>query len=224
MMSPVSLRLGPAGAPRHAAGRTWVRGLALGLSFGLLAGSACVEQAEEKPTAEDVEFIKKNVLTSATSAVPGERRPRRQGRLPGHGRLDEPGRAGQRRQADPLLEGGLAARTGLADVRAHQRAGRPAGLHQLGSPPRARQVPGGPVEGRARSSATSTPTACPSTWPHDKMEVYVGLWRGAERMIIKSGAKDGTGRSAGGQHPGGQQGGAGGGRPSATWSARSARA
>ena len=34
----------------------------------------------------------------------------------------------------------------------------------------------------------------PPTWAHDKMKVYVGIWRGNERMPVLSGEKDPEGR------------------------------
>ena len=84
---------------------------------------ACVEQDDDKPTAEDMEAAKENILTTApTPQVPGQRRPGRQGHLPRPRRRPAPGRARQGRQADPLLEGDRAARRGLEDV--HPPRGR----------------------------------------------------------------------------------------------------
>ena len=41
-----------------------LRTLSLTVLGGLLAGAACVEQTDEKPTAEDMEFVKKNLLSA----------------------------------------------------------------------------------------------------------------------------------------------------------------
>ena len=80
---------------------------ALGLAGCLLGAGACVEQTDDKPTDEDMEVIKKNLL----AAPPAPKFPVNadlDGKVTYLG-LDasaEPDRAGQRVQADPLLEGG----------------------------------------------------------------------------------------------------------------------
>jgi hypothetical protein len=38
------------------------------------------------------------------------------------------------------------------------------------------------------------PVRLPESWPHDKMTVYVGLWRGQDRLKVKSGPQDGQNR------------------------------
>ena len=58
------------------------------------------------------------------------------------------------------------------------------------------------------------------TWPHDKMLVYVGIWRGNERMAVKTGTKDDGGRLLAAAIPVAADRPPGDGRPSATSPAR----
>jgi hypothetical protein len=189
MMSPVSLRSGAAVASRHTPPRrVWFCSLAV----GLLVSSACVEQAEEKPTTEDLDFIKKNILTSANP------------QFQVNGDLD--GKViylGMDASMNPVEPGRDLKLTHFWKVISPPGPGWRMFVHVNG--------PNGqgfinwdhhPVRGKypvaqwkageiIRDEHTNR---LPVTWPHDKVEVYVGLWRGAERMAIKSGPKDSGGR------------------------------
>jgi hypothetical protein len=186
MMSRVSGRCFATSALRHAAAGA----LLLGLS---VAPSACVEQAEEKPTPEDMEFIKKNVLTTAPTP-----------QFPVNGDLD--GKVvylGMDATLNPVEPGKDIKLTHYWKVISPPGPGWRMFVHING--------PGNqgfinwdhhPVRGKypvaqwkageiIRDEHTNR---LPVTWPHDQMQVYVGLWRGGERMNIKSGPKDSTGR------------------------------
>jgi hypothetical protein len=188
MMSRFSPPFGPAGASRHAAGRV----LALGAALGLL-GAACVEQAEEKPTPEDLEFIKKNVLTTAPTP-----------QFPVNGDID--GKIvylGLDVSTNPVEPGKDVKLTHYWKVVSPPGAGWRMFVHINGPnnqgfinwdhhPVRGKYPVAQWKAGEIIRDEHSN--RLPVTWPHDKMLVYVGLWRGAERMKINSGSNDGTGR------------------------------
>ena len=127
--------------------------------------AACVEQDDEKPTAEDMAVAKQNILTTApTPPLPGQRRSRRQGRLPGARRRSRPDRAGQGRHAHPLLEAGRGARRGVEDVHP-PRGAEPPELHQRRPRAGKGQVPGQRRGSRETSFATSAHrAACRPDW------------------------------------------------------------
>ena len=83
---------------------------------------ACVEQDDDKPTAEDMAVAKQNILTTPPTpkyAVNADL----DGKIVylGPRRRPRPDRAGQGRHADALLEARVAARPGLEDIHAPQR-------------------------------------------------------------------------------------------------------
>ncbi len=149
---------------------------------------ACVEQDEEKPTAEDLATAKQNILTTPpTPQYAGQRRPRRQAGLPRSGRRPRSDRAGQGRHADALLEAGLVAGAGLEDVHAPQRR-RQQELHQRRSRAREGQVPGQRVEdGRDHPRPAHRS-------PAGRLGGAVG--RGLRRPVARGDAHDGQGRPA----------------------------
>jgi hypothetical protein len=186
MMSRVSCRFWAAGALRQLAP-------VLSLGLALAAGPACVEQAEEKPTTEDMEFIKKNLLQTAPTP-----------QFPVNGDLD--GKViylGLDVSMNPVEPGKDVKLTHYWKVVSPPGPGWRMFVHVNG--------PGQqgfinwdhhPVRGKypvaqwkageiIRDEHTNR---LPVTWPHDQMQVYVGLWRGAERMNIKVGPKDSVGR------------------------------
>jgi hypothetical protein len=189
MMSRVSLALVAAGALRHAAGGA----LPLALVATLVAGTSCVEQAEEKPTPEDLETIKKNLLT--TPPTP---------QFPVNADLD--GKViylGLDVSMNPVEPGKDVKLTHYWKVVSPPGAGWRMFVHING--------PSGqgfinwdhhPVRGKYPVSQWKAgeiirdehTNRLPVTWPHDKMLVYTGLWRGNDRMAITSGPKDNVGR------------------------------
>jgi hypothetical protein len=159
----------------------------------LLGGGACVEQAEEKPNTEDLEFIKKNILSSE---------PKPQFAV----NSDLDGKVvylGVDSSANPIEPGKDVKLTHYWKVVSAPGAGWRSFVHVNG--------PGntsfinfdhGPVRGKYPVSQWKDGEIVrdehnirlPVTWPHDKVTIYTGLWRGNERMNIKTGAKDDTGR------------------------------
>ena len=98
----------------------------------------------DKPTADDMAVAKQNILSTRPDApLRGERRPRRQGRLPRPRRRSAADRAGQGRHAHALLEGRRRARRRLEDV--HARRGR-----------RASRATSTPTTRRSRASTRSS--------------------------------------------------------------------
>ena len=133
---------------------------ALALAGGLLAAAACVEQSDEKPTAEDQDFINKNLLKEPPKpqfAVNADI----DGKLVYLG-LDssanpiEPGKDVKLTHYWKVVS---APGRGLAVVHPRQRAGQPA-VHQLRPRPGAGQVPGQRSGRTGTSSATSTASGC----------------------------------------------------------------
>ena len=165
----------------------------LALAGCLLGGGACVEQTDEKPTAEDMETIKKNLLTTAPAP-----------KYPVNADLD--GKVvylGLDTSADPIEPGKEFKLTHYWKVVTPPGAGWRLFTHLNG--PNNQQflnVDHGPVGGKYPVSQWKAgdiirdehAMRLPPTWPHDKMLVHVGLWRGQERMPVTSGSKDPSGR------------------------------
>jgi hypothetical protein len=170
---------------------------ALVLASGLLAGGllfgACVEQTDEKPTAEDMETIKKNLLTTAPTP-----------KFPLNADLD--GKVvylGLDTSANPIEPGKEFKLTHYWKVVSPPGPGWRLFTHLNG--PNNQQflnVDHGPVGGKYPVSQWKAgdiirdehTMRLPATWPHDKVLVHVGLWRGQERMPVVSGPKDAGGR------------------------------
>jgi hypothetical protein len=165
----------------------------LGLAGLLALSGGCVEQAEEKPTAEDLEYIKQNLLSA-------EPKPQ----FPVNGDID--GKVvylGLDASMSPIEPGKDVKLTHYWKVVAPPGAGWRMFTH-INSPGHQQymNVDHGPVRGKYPVSQWKAGdiirdehvVRLPPTWPQDKMLVYVGLWRGNERMPIKSGPKDDGGR------------------------------
>jgi hypothetical protein len=166
---------------------------ALALAGCLLGGSACVEQTDEKPTAEDMETIKKNLLTAAPAP-----------KFALNADLD--GKVvylGLDTSANPIEPGKEFKLTHYWKVVSPPGPGWRLFTHLNG--PNNQQflnVDHGPVNGKYPVSQWKAgdiirdehAMRLPPTWPHDKMLVHVGLWRGQERMAVLSGPKDAGGR------------------------------
>jgi hypothetical protein len=161
------------------------------LGLGLAVG--CVEQAEEKPSAEDQEFVKKNLLSAAPTPM-----------FPVNADLDgkvtylgadvspNPAEAGKDLKVIHYWKVNSAPGEGwrtFTHVQGPNRAGY-------------MNVDHGPVRGKYPVSQWKTGNIIkdehvfrvPATWQHDRLELYTGLWRRNERMPIKSGPKDDQGR------------------------------
>ena len=143
---------------------------------------------------------KQNILTTPPAPeVRGQRRPRRQARLPGPGRRPRPDRARQGRDADALLEARGVARPGVEDVHAPQR--RQQEVHQRRSRAREGEVSGRRLEGgRDHSRSAQHPFA---------RELGSADGRGLRRIMARADAYAGQGGTArrrgagaGGDHPG----------------------
>jgi hypothetical protein len=161
------------------------------LGLGLAAG--CVEQADEKPSAEDQEFVKKNLLSAAPT--PGfSVNADLDGKVTylGVDVSPNPAEAGKDVKVTHYWKVNTAPGEGwrtFTHVQGPQRAGY-------------MNVDHGPVRGKYPVSQWKAGDIIkdehvfriPATWQHDRVELYTGLWRRNERMTIKSGPKDDQGR------------------------------
>jgi hypothetical protein len=159
----------------------------------LLVGGGCVEQAEEKPNKEDLEFIKKNLLSTAPKpqfAVNGDL----DGKVVYLG-LDA--------SANPIEPGKDVKLVHYWKVVSAPGTGWRSFVHVNGPnnqtfinfdhPPLRGKYPVAQwKDGEIIRDEHNI--RLPVTWPHDKVLVYTGLWRGNERLPIKSGPKDEGGR------------------------------
>jgi hypothetical protein len=167
--------------------------LATCLAGGLFGAVACVEQTEEKPTEQDMEVIKKNLLTEAPKP-----------QFVVNGDLD--GKVtylGVDVTMNPIEAGKEFKLTHYWKVNAAPGPGWRLFTH-LNGPTGAPflNVDHGPMGGKYPVSQWKQgdiirdehAMRLPVTWPHDKLVVHVGLWRGQERMTVLSGPKDPAGR------------------------------
>lgn len=162
------------------------------LGLGLAVG--CVEQADEKPSAEDQEFVKKNLLSSAPTPM-----------IAVNGDLDgkvvylgcdvspNPAEAGKDVKVTHYWKVNTAPGEGWRTFTHVQGPNRSGYMN----------VDHGPVRGKYPVSQWKAGDIIkdehvfriPATWQHDRVELYTGLWRsGNQRMTIKSGPKDDQGR------------------------------
>jgi hypothetical protein len=162
------------------------------LGLGLLA-VGCVEQAEEKPSAEDQEFVKKNLLSTAPTP-----------QFAANADLD--GKViylGADVSPTPAEAGKDLKVTHYWKVVAAPGEGWRTFTHVQG-PNKAgyMNVDHGPVRGKYPVSQWKPGNIIkdehsfrvPATWQYDRLEMYTGLWRRNDRMPIKSGTKDDQGR------------------------------
>ncbi len=169
-------------------------GLGGALALGAAVASGCVEQAEDKPTAEDLEFVKQHLLGSPPApqfAVNGDIG----GKVVYLG-LDtsmnpiEPGKDVKITQYWKVVE------APGAGWRLFMHANGPGGESSF------QNFDHGPVRNKYSVSQWKAgdiirdehTIRLPPTYPHDRVEIYAGLWKGAERMEIRSGQKDKAGR------------------------------
>ncbi len=155
----------------------------------------CVEQAEEKPTPEDLEYVKQSLLKAPPTP-----------QIPANADLD--GKVvylGVDVSPNPAEAGKDLRLTHYWKVIAAPGEGWRTFTHANG--PGAKSyvnIDHGPVRGKYPVSQWKAGDVIrdehafrvPATWPHDKIEIFVGLWRRTERMPVKSGPKDAEGRVA----------------------------
>ena len=165
--------------------------LSLGWLLVTLSGLAvgCVEQAEEKPTKEDEDFVKKNILSSAP--------------LPQFVvNADLDGKVtylGMDVSPNPVEAGKDVRVTHYWKVNVAPGEGWKVFTHISGTNNQGfANVDHVPVSGKypasrwkagdiVRDQHTFRP---PAAWTYDHLEIYTGLYKGQERMAIKSGPKN----------------------------------
>jgi hypothetical protein len=174
-----------------------IRGAAIARTVALggclLGGVACVEQSDEKPTAEDMEVVKKNLLSAAPTP-----------KFSVNGDLD--GKVvylGLDVSSNPIEPGKEFKLTHYWKVVNAPGPGWRLFTH-LNGPNNTQflNVDHGPVGAKYPVSQWKTgdiirdehAVRLPATWPHDKVVVHVGLFRGQERMSVVAGPKDAGGR------------------------------
>ena len=165
----------------------------LGLPLGLSLFSSCVEQEEDKPTDEDLAFIKQNLLAAPPSLG-----------FPANTDID--GKVvylGLDSSMNPIEPGKDVKLTHYWKVNENPGAGWRVFTHLNGGPNLGFiNVDHGPMKGKYPVTQWKKGDIIkdeqiirlPATWQFDKLEVYSGLWKGAQRMTIVSGPKDDSGR------------------------------
>jgi hypothetical protein len=153
----------------------------------------CVEQAEDKPTAEDLEYVKKNLLSAAPAP-----------KFPVNADLD--GKVvylGCDVEPAPVEAGKDVKVIHYWKVVTSPGEGWRTFTHANGANKQGYiNVDHGPIRGKYPVSQWKAGDIIrdehafrvPNTWQSPKLEVYVGLWRRNERMPIKAGAHDDQGR------------------------------
>jgi hypothetical protein len=172
-----------------------MRNLALRLAVVplLLSLAACVEQDEDKPTADDLTVAKQNLLS--TAPVP---------RYPVNADLD--GKVvflGMDVEPLPAEPGKELKLTQYWKVVTPPGDGWKTFTHVEG-PGKQNYINADhvPIQGKYPVASWKAgdiirdahTVRMPDAWTYPVVEVYVGLWRGATRMPVKSGAHDGEGR------------------------------
>ena len=163
------------------------RGLCVAALGAMVFG--CVEQAEEKPTKEDEEFVKKNLLSS-------EPTPQFSVRADLDGKVEYLGVDVSPNPAEPGKDVHL---THYWKVKSPVTDGWRLFTH-IGGPNKQGfiNVDHGPVSGKYPVHRWKAGDIIrdqhsfrlPPSWAFNSFSVYVGLWRGHERMTIKSGPSD----------------------------------
>jgi hypothetical protein len=160
------------------------------LVFSVLS---CVEQAEDKPTAEDMEIVKKNLLDKAPTP-----------QFAANADLD--GKVvfiGMDASPNPAEAGKDVKLTFYWQVKETPGEGWRTFTHAEG-PNRAgyMNLDHGPIRGKhpvhqwkpGQIIRDEHSFRVPATWQFDNIQIYVGLWKRADRMKIVSGPKDPEGR------------------------------
>ncbi len=171
-------------------GRARRRSWALWWPVVMSLGAGCVEQAEEKPTVEDMDYVKKNLLPAAPTP-----------QLVVNADLD--GKVvylGADVSPNPAEAGKDVKLTHYWKVVAAPGEGWRTFTHANGPGNKGYvNIDHGPVRGKYPVSQWKAGDIIrdehafrlAATWQFDSLEVYAGLWRRNERMPIKSGPNDG---------------------------------
>jgi len=162
---------------------------AFAVALALASQAACVRQADEKPTAEDMAFVNKHLLPAP---------PRPQFAVNG----DIDGKVvylGLDSSANPIVPGQDVILTHYWKVVDAPGAGWRSFTHVNGPGLSAfMNFDHGPVRGKYPVARWRTgdiirdehTIRLPLSWPHDQMLIYVGIWRGSENMPVRSGPRD----------------------------------
>jgi hypothetical protein len=182
-------------ASRFAGTAVVLLGASVGGLFGAFLG-ACVEQDDDKPTEEDMKTVRQNLLSAAPA-------PKYVVNADLDGKIVYLGLDTEPATVEPGKELRLTHYWKVVSAPSDGWAGWKVFTHIEG-PNHASFVNSdhGPVGGKypvtqwkvgdiIRDQHTIT---VPAGWTHDTLMIYVGLWRGATRLPIKSGPSDGAGR------------------------------
>jgi hypothetical protein len=167
------------------------RGTTLGLVLGL--GLGCVEQAQEEPTDEDLTYIKQHLLSAPPKpqlAVNADL----DGKVTYLG-LDVSPTPLEAGRDVRLVHYWQVVEAPGQGWRTFTHAGGPGGQGYI-------NADHGPIRGKYPVAQWKAGDIIrdehsfrlPNTWQPDKLEVYVGLWRGTTRMPVRSGPRDNQGR------------------------------
>jgi Carbohydrate family 9 binding domain-like len=159
------------------------------LLSGFAVNAACVEQEDDTPTAEDLAEVKTNILAAPPSP-----------KLPVNADLDGKivylGMDAEPATVEPGKDVLLTHYWKVVDA---PGAGWRLFTH-LNGPNHTTfvNVDHGPVRGKYPVERWKTGETIrdqhvirvPATWPHTTLEVFVGIWKGDQRLTVKSGPKD----------------------------------
>ncbi|MDX2024269.1 MAG: carbohydrate-binding family 9-like protein [Deltaproteobacteria bacterium] len=168
--------------------------LLLSLGFPLaLAGTGCVEQQDDKPTAEDMTFVKQHLLSAAPSP-----------KIAVNADLD--GKVvylGMDADPVPVEPGKDVKLTHYWKVVSPPGDGWRTFTHASGHNNQGfLNFDHGPIRGKYPVSQWKAgdiirdehTIRLPPTWPHPIVEIHVGVWKGNQRLAVKSGPQDGKDR------------------------------
>jgi hypothetical protein len=168
--------------------------VALVLAFGALVSSACVEQDDDKPNDEDMKVAKANILATAPTpkyAVNADL----DGKVVYLGLDVDPATVEPGKDVKLTHYWKLVATPGDGwKTFTHLEGPNHQSYINADHPP---------VKGKYPVSAWKAGdivrdehvVRLPTNWTHDTLNVYVGFWRGAARLPVKTGAHDETGRT-----------------------------
>lgn len=155
--------------------------------------NACVEQDNDKPTAEDLKAVKSNILTAA----PAPKYPVNadlEGKVVYLGMDVEPATAVPGKELKLVHYWKSVASPGEGwKVFTHIEGPNHQGFINADHGPVGGKYPVGQWKAGEIIRDEQTITL-PATWTHDALLVYTGVWRGPTRLTVKSGPSDGSGR------------------------------
>jgi hypothetical protein len=155
--------------------------------------NACVEQDNEKPTAEDMKAVKSNLL----AAAPTPKYPVNadlEGKVVYLGMDVEPAPAVPGKELKLIHYWKLVTSPGEGwKVFTHIEGPNHQGFINADHGPVGGKYPVGQWKAGEIIRDEHTITL-PASWTHDSLLVYTGVWRGPTRLTVKSGPSDGSGR------------------------------